>query len=95
MHLYNLIYNIEIDQFESSYYREFYKTIISNLSLKEESFTKIQAILLTIKESLSKKGSDLFYINILIDDSTNTFINSKSIPYTFQKAKEKTLSLIS
>jgi hypothetical protein len=93
--MYNLIYNNEIDQFESSYYREFYKAIISNLSLTEESFTKIQAILITIKESLLKKDSDLFYINILIDDSINSFINSKSKPYTFQKAKEKTLSLIS
>jgi hypothetical protein len=93
--MYHLIFHNEFDQFEAGYYREFYKTVISNLSLTEENFTKIQVILITIKESLLKKDSDLFYINILIDDSINSFINSRSKPYTFQKAKEKTLSLVS
>lgn len=93
--LFDLIYNKEIDRFESNYYRDFYKTIISNLSLNEESFTQIQAILSKIKKSLVDNDSDLFYINILIDDSINSYINFKSKPYTFQKAKEKAISLIS
>ncbi len=93
--LFDLIYNQEIDRFESNYYRDFYKTIISNVSLTEEGFTQIQAILNQIKKSLIDNGSDLFYINILIDDSINSYINFKSKPYTFKKAKEKALSLIS
>lgn len=93
--LFDLIYNKEIDQFESSYYRDFYKTIISNLSLNEEGFERIQAILNKIKKSLINNDSDLFYINTLIDDSINSYINSKSNPYTFKEAKEKAFSLIS
>lgn len=93
--LFDLIYNKEIDRFESNYYKDFFKTIISNLSLNEEDFVQIQAILNTIKKSLVDNESDLFYINILIDDSNNSYINYKSKPYTFQKAKEKAMSLIS
>ncbi len=93
--LFDLIYNKEIDQFESSYYREFYKTIIVNLSITDEDFTQIQAILNKIKQSLIKTKSDLFYINLLIDDSINNHTNSKSKPYNLRNAKKKAFSLIS
>jgi len=93
--LFDLIYNKEIDQFESSYYKEFYKSIIVNLSITDEEFTQIQIILNKIKQSLIKTKSDLFYVNLLIDDSINSHINSKSKPYSLRCAKEKALSLIS
>ncbi|OIQ23827.1 NACHT domain-containing NTPase [Lacinutrix sp. MedPE-SW] len=93
--LFDIIYNKEFDKFESNYYRGFYKMLISNLSIKEEDFVKVQAVLNEIKQSLIKSESDLFYINLLIDDSINSHINSKSKPYRLKAAKEKALTLTS
>ena len=93
--LFDIIYNKEFDKFESSYYKDFYKMLISNLSIKDEDFVKVQAVLNEIKQTLKKSKSDLFYINLLIDDSIYSHINSKSKPYSLKTAMEKALSLTS
>ncbi|MCF1191745.1 NACHT domain-containing protein [Mangrovimonas sp. AS39] len=93
--LFDIVYNKEIDKFETSYYRDFYKMLITNLSISEENFTRIQAILNQIKQNLIKSDSDLFYINLLIDDSINSHINSKSKPYSLKAAKKKAIRLTS
>lgn len=93
--LFDIVYKKEIDKFESSYYRDFYKMLVTNLSITEENFARIQAVLNRIKQDLIKSDSDLFYINLLIDDSINSHINSKSKPYNFKAAKAKALNLTS
>ncbi|WP_418509908.1 NACHT domain-containing protein [Corallibacter sp.] len=92
--LFDIIYNLETDNFESSYYRDFYKMLVTNLSITEENFLRIQAILNKIKQALTKSDSDLFYINLLIEDSINSNINSKSKPYNLKIAKAKALNLL-
>lgn len=92
--LFELIYSTEIDGFESSYYRDFFRALITNLSSNGEDFPKIQEVLHGIKKDLKDKKSDLFHINLLIDDSENAYINSKSKPYTFKQAKKIALEFI-
>ena len=67
--IYNLIYNEELDQFESSYYKEFYRSFIMNLSAREIGFKKVQEVLMEIEKSLEKNKADLFFINLQKDDS--------------------------
>lgn len=83
---FNLIYKSEFDRFESHIYRNFFNYLITIFSVKEDTFELVQSILIEIKEDLMNQGSDLFYINRLIDDSLDSFINSKSAIYTFEKA---------
>ncbi|RXG15245.1 NACHT domain-containing protein [Leeuwenhoekiella aestuarii] len=92
--IYNLIYNEKLDQFESSYYKEFYRSLIMNLSARETIFNHVQEVLLEIKKSLEKNKADLFYINLLIDDSKGAYISSKSTPFTFIEAKKVALEFI-
>ncbi|WP_299247726.1 hypothetical protein [uncultured Lacinutrix sp.] len=83
---FNLIYKSKFDDFESHTYRGFFNYLITIFSIKEDAFEIIQSILIEIKENLKKIGSDLFYINRLIEDSLDNYINSKSAIYTFEKA---------
>jgi hypothetical protein len=85
--LFDEFYNDKLDNFESHQLRTFYNSYVSNLSMEEESFYQTQAVLKRIKEKLIKKESDLFYINLLIEDSKNSYINSKSKPYGFLDAR--------
>ncbi|MFV8334693.1 NACHT domain-containing protein [Flavobacterium sp. RSP29] len=75
----------------------FFDAYVSNLSKKdEESYTKTQKVLHNIKETLIKENSDtrMFNINLLIDYSTNSYINSKSVPLTFKEALRKVESIL-
>ncbi|PHS10005.1 MAG: hypothetical protein COA88_02960 [Kordia sp.] len=87
---YHLAYSDKIDRFDSNYYRTFFENLISNLSDSEEGFNKIVRILKKIKSDLKEINSDLFYINLLIDNSKNSYVNSKSVPYSLVDAKIKT-----
>lgn len=92
--IYNLIYREELDEFESSYYKEFYRSLIMNLSTRNADFEKVQEVLIEIKKSLEKNKADLFFINLLIDDSKSAYISSKSKPFSFREAKKVALEFI-
>ncbi|MFN4149505.1 MAG: NACHT domain-containing protein [Candidatus Sericytochromatia bacterium] len=67
---------------------EFMSSYINNLSKDDESYSKTQIVLNSIKSKLNEEEQDsaLFYINILIDNSTTSYINSKSKPMKFKEA---------
>lgn len=75
---------------------EFMSSYVSNLSKNDESYTKTQNVLNSIKNKLNKEehDSELFYINILIDNSTTSYINSKSKPMKFKEALRKVEEII-
>jgi hypothetical protein len=89
---FNLIYKPEFDDFANTY-RNFFNYLINFFSVKEDNFELVQSILFEIKEELETSGSDLFYINRLIHDSLDSYINSKSAIYTFNKALSTVNSL--
>ena len=85
------------DEPDFSHGTSFLDAYVSNLSKKdEESYTKTQHILLSIQEKLIKENSDsrMFNINLLIDNSKNNYINSKSVPLTFKEALIKVESIL-
>jgi len=93
--LFELIYDDEnFDDFESSSYREFVMNYISNISNSKDGYESVMLILGKRKNDLEKKGLDLFYINLLIDKSSNSYINSNSKPYTFADALLKSDKLL-
>ena len=92
--LFDLIYKPKFDAFESHTYRNFFNYLITIFSVKEYSFETIQDILVLIKKDLSQKGTDLFYINRLIDDSIDNYINSKSSIYALDKALKTVDALV-
>lgn len=55
----------------------------------ETTFKDVQGILNKIKRGLKKRENEMFYINVLITDSKNSFINFKSRPMEFVDAKAK------
>jgi hypothetical protein len=69
----------------------FLSSYVSNLSKDDENYDKTQKTLEEIKAKLNKKENDneLFYINILIDNSKTSYINSKSKPMKFEEALRK------
>ena len=85
--LFDEFYNERFDQFESHSLRTFYNSYISNLSKTEVGYKNTLKVLERIKKKLREKKADLFYINLLMDDSKNSYINSKSNPYNFVNAK--------
>ncbi|MGJ8549535.1 NACHT domain-containing protein [Winogradskyella wichelsiae] len=89
---FNLIYKPEFDDFANTY-RNFFNYLINFFSVKEDNFELVQSILFEIKEELETSGSDLFNINRLIHDSLDSYINSKSAIYTFNKALSTVNSL--
>ncbi|MFZ0599433.1 MAG: hypothetical protein WAM46_20765, partial [Flavobacterium sp.] len=64
---------------------------IFNLSREDESYNKVQNVLLSIREKLGKDFNDrgIFQINLLIDNSNNSYISSKSKPLSFSNALKK------
>ena len=75
---------------------EFMNLYVSNLSKDDESYTKTHKVLNSIKNKLNKEehDSELFYINILIDNSETSYINSKSKPMSFGNALRKVEEII-
>ncbi|MFV8344463.1 NACHT domain-containing protein [Flavobacterium sp. ZB4P13] len=75
---------------------EFMSSYVTNLSKDAENYTKTQKVLNSIKNKLNKEehDSELFYINILIDNSTMSYINSKSKPMKFEEALRKVEEII-
>lgn len=69
----------------------FLSSYVINLSKEEKSYGRMKKVLLTMKSKLNKEehDSELFYINILIDNCEASFINSKSKPMTFEEALAK------
>lgn len=75
----------------------FYRYVI-NLS-KEDGYIKVQDILKEIKidiedTDMDLNKSNLFEINHLIERSENSYIESKSVPYAFDKALEETEKIL-
>ena len=78
------------DVFKHHDTKKLYSNYINNLSIKNEhSFKKIQRLLFKIKEKEQQNKEELFYINLLIEESTQSYINSKSTPLSFDEAKLK------
>jgi len=94
--LFNEIYLKDGDRTRYSNSSSFLNAYISNLSKKEESYNKIQEALKSIKDALeiAKSDSGLFYINLLIDNSNNSYINSKSKALSFNEALGKVEQII-
>lgn len=79
---------------ETSYFNNsgaFLSSYVINLARKEASYNKIKEVLHSIKSKLNLKehDSELFYINILIDNCETSYINSKSQPMSFEEALKK------
>nr|WP_314898287.1 NACHT domain-containing protein [uncultured Flavobacterium sp.] len=74
----------------------FLSSYVSNLSKDDESYDKTQEVLYDIKGKLNKEEHDteLFYINILIDNSKTSYINSKSKPMDFVDALRKVEEIV-
>lgn len=79
-----------------NYSGEFMTAYIGNLSRNKDSYNRTQQALNTIKNKLDKdkQDSELFYINVLIDNSTSSYINSKSKPMSFSKALKKVQAIM-
>jgi len=69
----------------------FLQQYVSNLSKDDNSYIEVQKILLGIRNKLKKGTEDsaIFQINLLIDDSNNSYINFKSQPLPFNEALRK------
>jgi hypothetical protein len=89
--LFNRIYMGDRDKIGHSGVSNFLTTYISNLSRTEDGHDKTMSKLKEIKTKIEKTEIDngLFYINILIDDSQNSYINSKSKSLSFNEALVK------
>lgn len=95
--LFYMIYNKDVDEIKSSSYISFFNRYVFNLSkASDESYSKIQQIFLGIKSKLTSEISDnqLFYVNHLIENSTKSYINSKSKPMKFDEALRKVEEII-
>lgn len=73
---------------------DFLKNYVSNLSKKPNLFPLIQAELLSKKEKFSALGQDVFYINLLIEDSKTSYINAESRPLKLHRAIKLTDQLM-
>ncbi|WP_100429871.1 hypothetical protein [Flavobacterium sp. 1] len=74
----------------------FLSSYVSNLSNDDVSYGKTQKVLFDIKAKLNKEDHDteLFHINLLIDNSKTSYINSKSQPMNFADALRKVEEII-
>jgi ATP-dependent Lon protease len=89
---YYLLYeeNEKSDVFKYHHTKELYRYYLNAVSSKNyENFNLIQGILKKVKKKIKKNKKEVFYINILIEDSINSFINFKSKPLEFNDAKNK------
>jgi hypothetical protein len=75
---------------------QFMSSYVNNLSKDEKSYNKTREVLNSIKGKLNieEYDSELFYINILIDNSETSYINSKSKPMSFKDALRKVEEII-
>ncbi len=93
--LYFIFYSKEVDRFDSYHARTFFFSYIVNIGIKHlDNFDRINNLLKEIKEIEKTKGNDLFYINLLIDDFNNSYILSKSKPFTLQEAVDRCSQLM-
>ncbi|MFV8369500.1 NACHT domain-containing protein [Flavobacterium sp. LB2R40] len=74
----------------------FLTSYVSNLSETDEGYKDTQRALDNIKKKLNKKDHDteLFQVHLLLDHSTNGFINSKSKSMKFESALQKVEEII-
>lgn len=86
--LFDKIYAGDRDKIGFSGLGDFMTTYISNLSKNKENYHLVQAELETIKDRLERLNLDneLFYINMLIDVSKKSYINSQSKALSFNQA---------
>lgn len=87
--LYSICHNTNNDGYDSHLLRGFFGSYISNISKSFDGYERTQNELNKIKHKLENDGSDLFYINILIENSTKSYINYKSKPYNFVEALDR------
>ncbi len=89
--LFQAIYLEDRDRIGFSGLSSFLSTYISNLSKSDEGYKKVSEKLNEIKARLETEKSDtgLFFINKLIDDATNGYVNSKSVALSFRDALVK------
>jgi len=90
------IYTEVNDKPDFSHAASFFDAYISNLSKSDKSYVETQKVLHEIKQKLILEKSDtrLFNINLLIDNSTNSYINSKSVPLSFSEAFDKVEAIV-
>ncbi len=95
----NIFIAIYVDQeekFKFGNHFNFFNLYVSNLSKNYDSYLKTQEVLIKLKEEMENRGSDsgIFYINQQIDNSKNSYINSKSKPMSFEEALKKVEEII-
>jgi hypothetical protein len=75
----------------------FLTSYVSNLSETDEGYKDTQRVLNNIKKKLNKIDHDteLFQVHLLLDHSTNGYINSKSKSMKFENALQKVEEIIS
>ncbi len=92
---YNIIesffYKIYLDEKSDKAFNNsarFLDQYVSNLSKVEESYHEVQKVLVGIRDKLRIEGEDtgIFQINLLIDNSNYSYVNSKSKPLLFNDA---------
>lgn len=89
--LFDRIYlDVEFDRILSNA-ASFLNQYVYNLSREDSSFKEVQSVLCNIKNKLLSESNDhgVFHINLLIDHSNNSYINSKSKPFSFNEALRK------
>ena len=74
----------------------FLTTYVCNLSKDDDSYNKVVIILKKLKKEfeIEKNDSNVFYINLLIESSNNSYINSKSKALNFNEALKKVEELL-
>ncbi|WP_284651128.1 NACHT domain-containing protein [Flavobacterium terrisoli] len=95
--LFNKIYLEDRNKIGFSGVSNFLKIYISNLARTTEGYEKIIAKLNEIKNKIVNIETDngLFYINLLIDDCRDNYINSKSKALNFDDALTKIEEILS
>jgi len=85
--LFDMIYNKDFDDIEEHYYQGFFISYLSNIIKKANPAPKqVFDILERIKTNLRESGSDLFYINLVIENIKDEYILSKNRAYTIDEA---------
>lgn len=93
--LYAICYGFDKEEYESHLLRNFLSNYISNLSKDDVGYVKTQIELKKIRETLTNDKVDLFYINLLLEDSTKSYVNFKSKPFSFTEAVQKVDEILS
>jgi adenylate kinase family enzyme len=85
------IYKTKIkSDFNTAYLNRFFATYLSNLVTEMKMYDDVRELLLIIKKDVEENNDDskLYYINALIRDIENTYINSLSKGLSFDEAIE-------